>query len=205
MRQIISNYLSKRFLSKFKSVGLNFIVEHYRRSSFTFEKISIGNNVFIGSRAWFSGEIEIQNNVMFGPGVSIIGGDHLFGIKGESVRFLKPNSNENMRKIIVEDEVWVAANCTINKGVKLGIGCVIGASSLVSKSIPPYTVAVGNPCKPIKKIFADKELVEHLSILGYSEIFISNVIASRKESLDKFGLSDIEVYINPFKNKDSFK
>nr|WP_315176140.1 acyltransferase [uncultured Flavobacterium sp.] len=203
MRQIISNYLYKRFLSKFKFVGLNLLVSSYRSSSFSFETISIGNNVFINSGAWFSGEIEIQNNVMFGPNVSIIGCDHLFGIKGKSVRRLVPNGDENMRKIIIEDEVWVAANCTINKGVKLGIGSVIGASSLVSKSIPPYTVAVGNPCKPIKKIFTDTELKEHMSILGYNEIFISNVIASRKEELDKYGLSDIELYVNPFIKKDS--
>lgn len=52
---------------------------------------------------------------MFVLGVSIIDGDHLFGIKGKSVRRLIPNGDENMRKITIEDEVWVAANCTINK------------------------------------------------------------------------------------------
>jgi acetyltransferase-like isoleucine patch superfamily enzyme len=204
MRKIISKYLFNRFLSKFKFVGLNLMVSSYRNSSFSFDTISIGNNVFINSGALFSGEIVIQNNVMFGPGVTIIGGDHLFGIKGKSLRYLIPNGDENMRKITIEDEVWVAANCTINKGVKLGIGCVIGASSLVSKSIPPYTVAVGNPCKPIKNFFTDEELKEHLLILGYNEIFISNVIASRNELLDKSGLSDIEVYVNPFLNENSF-
>ncbi len=42
-----------------------------------------------------------------------------------------------------------------------------------------------------------------MSILGYNEIFILNVIASRKEALDKYGLSDFELYVNPFIKKDS--
>jgi acetyltransferase-like isoleucine patch superfamily enzyme len=198
LKHKISNYLYNRFVKKFKSVGLNLIVSDFRRSSFSFGSITIGDNVYINCGAWFSGEIEIHNNVMFGPGVSIIGGDHLFGIKGKSVRFLVPNSKENMRDIVVEDEVWVGANCSITKGVTLGIGSVIGASSLVSKSIPPYTVAVGNPCKPIKKIFSDFDLKNHLMQLGYENTYIEDVIRTRKEMLERLALKDIGLYVSPF-------
>ncbi len=54
--------------------------------------------------------------------------------------------------ITIEDEVWVGARCIITKGVTIGKGSIIGAGSVVTKSIPPYSLAAGNPAKVIKKI-----------------------------------------------------
>ena len=59
------------------------------------------------------------------------------------------------------------------------MGAVIGAGSVVTKSIPPYTVAVGNPCKVKKRIFTDEVLEEHLKNLNYSKETIKNVISKR--------------------------
>lgn len=147
-----------------------------KNSTFSFETIDIGNNVFIGSGAYFAADLIIGNNVMFGPRVTILGGDHIFGIVGKSVRFLKPKGNENSLSVLIEDEVWCGANVTILKGVKVGMGCVIGAGSVVAKEIPPYTVAVVNPCKPIKRIFTDEDLREHLKILNYSSKISEEVL-----------------------------
>lgn len=54
--------------------------------------------------------------------------------------------------IRIEDDCWIGANVTILPGVTIGKGCTIGAGSVVSKSIPPYSVAVGVPAKVIKKL-----------------------------------------------------
>lgn len=52
--------------------------------------------------------------------------------------------------VVIEDDVWIGAGVKINKGVRIGRGCVIGSSSVVTKDIPPYSVAVGVPCQVIK-------------------------------------------------------
>ncbi|MEG1311858.1 MAG: CatB-related O-acetyltransferase [Romboutsia sp.] len=51
---------------------------------------------------------------------------------------------------IIEDNVWIGANCVIMNGVTIGEGSVIGANSVVTKDIPPYSVAVGMPAKVLK-------------------------------------------------------
>jgi len=51
---------------------------------------------------------------------------------------------------IIEDNVWIGANCIIMKGVAIGEGSIIGANSVVTKDIPAYSIAVGSPAKVIK-------------------------------------------------------
>ncbi|MFC1825969.1 DapH/DapD/GlmU-related protein [Thermodesulfobacteriota bacterium] len=53
--------------------------------------------------------------------------------------------------VTIGKEVWVGMGVLILPGVTIGDGAIIGAGSVVIKDIPPYTVAVGNPCKVIKK------------------------------------------------------
>lgn len=55
-------------------------------------------------------------------------------------------------EIIIEDNVWIGDKATILAGVKIGEGSVIGANTVVTKDIPPYSVAVGNPVRIIKNI-----------------------------------------------------
>lgn len=53
--------------------------------------------------------------------------------------------------VVIKDNVWIGKNVTILKGVTIGEGVVIGAGSVVTKSIPPYCLAVGNPAKVIRE------------------------------------------------------
>ena len=53
--------------------------------------------------------------------------------------------------VIIEDNVWIGESACILPGVTIGFGSIIGALSVVSKSIPPYSIAVGNPAKIVKK------------------------------------------------------
>ena len=54
--------------------------------------------------------------------------------------------------ITIEDDVWIGANCQILKGVTIGARTVIGAGSVVTKSIPADSIAAGNPCRVIRRI-----------------------------------------------------
>jgi galactoside O-acetyltransferase len=51
--------------------------------------------------------------------------------------------------IIIDDDVWIGANCTITKGVRFGKGCIVGANSLVTKDVEPYSIVGGVPAKVI--------------------------------------------------------
>lgn len=64
---------------------------------------------------------------------------------------------EYARSISVGDNVWFGAGVLVLPGVTIGDNCVIGAGSVVARDIPANSVAVGNPCKVIKKISNDKD------------------------------------------------
>lgn len=71
------------------------------------------------------------------------------------------NDDNNYRDIIVEEDVWIGINVTLLAGAHIGRGAIIGASSVVTKEIPPYAVAVGNPAKVIKFKWSIDEIIEH--------------------------------------------
>ncbi len=148
-------------LKSLKHVGVNFKFGH--NSYFSDHRlIEVGDNVFMGIDTFISTNVSLRigNDVMFGPRVTIIGGDHNFYTPGKPMRQVK-KGGKNF-PISIENDVWIGSNVTILKGVTIGEGCVIGAGSLVVKSLPPYSVCVGSPCKPIKLRFIDDDLSFHL-------------------------------------------
>ena len=62
---------------------------------------------------------------------------------------------------IVGNDVWIGQNVTIMPGVHIGDGAIIGTNSVVARDIPPYAIAVGNPCKVVRMRF-DDELIDLL-------------------------------------------
>ena len=60
--------------------------------------------------------------------------------------------------IIIEDDVWIGSNAVVLSGVKIGRGSIVGAGSIVTKSIPPYSIVAGNPAKIIKRRFSDNTI-----------------------------------------------
>ncbi len=184
-------FLRKRsMLKRFRRVGANFLFDP-QSTILTPEHIEIGDNVFIGERAHISAEVSIGNNVMFGPRPMLIGGDHYFAVRGKSVRFLHPQGRENVEPIRIEDEAWFGAGVIILGNVTAGMGCVVGAGSLVSKSIPPYVVAVGNPCRPVKRIFSDDTLFDHLVKLRGDEASAAQIVGRRQKELRAMSLTDL--------------
>jgi Acetyltransferase (isoleucine patch superfamily) len=59
---------------------------------------------------------------------------------------------ENGKPIEIGDDVWFGGNVVVNPGVKIGSNVVIGSGSIVTKDIPDNVIAVGNPCKVLRKI-----------------------------------------------------
>lgn len=63
--------------------------------------------------------------------------------------------------IVIGEDVWIGSNSVVLSGVNIGRGAIIGAGSVVTKDIPPYVIAAGNPAKALRKRFS-KEVIELL-------------------------------------------
>lgn len=106
-------------------------------------KIIIGNNCgFSGTSIWCFKSIKIGNDVKCGANTLIMDGDAHY----EDCRTTPPLS------IVIEDNVFLGANVTVKKGVTIGANSIIGMNSVVTHDIPANSIAVGIPCKVIRKI-----------------------------------------------------
>lgn len=111
----------------------------------------IGNNVGMSSPSIVVLQhIEIRDNVKLGAGTTLLDSDV------HSINYLdrrpggKDTSNKICKAIIIEEDVLIGMNSIILKGVTIGARSIIGAGSVVTKNIPPDSVAGGNPCKVIR-------------------------------------------------------
>ena len=131
---------------------------------------------------------------MFGPSVKLMSGNDLFGIKGKGTRWLalKIGNPENVATLIVEDEVWVGAGVTILGKVTVGIGALVGTGSVGVADAMPFTISVENPCRPVRLIFSDEDLKEHLQLLGNSSKYADQIISRRRASVQHLGLRIVD-------------
>lgn len=70
---------------------------------------------------------------------------------------------ETLPKTTIGPDVWIGQGVMVKAGVSIGVGAVIGAGAVVTKDVPPYMIAAGNPCRPIRSRFNDetcKKLIE---------------------------------------------
>lgn len=110
--------------------------------------LKIGNNVginhfcFIGVR----GDIEIGDNVIFGPRVNIFSENHNY----DNIDIPIKHQGVTKNKTKIGDDVWIGANVSIMSGVNIGDGCIIAAGAVVTKDIPSYSIIGGVPAKLIK-------------------------------------------------------
>ncbi len=122
--------------------GVNFLVgkNFYANFNFTCLDISL---------------VKVGDNVFIGPNCSLVTPIHPF-LPSERNLYLSEagimTDKEYSKPITIGSNCWLASNVTVIGGVSIGEGCVIGAGSVVTKDIPPHSLAVGNPCRVIRKI-----------------------------------------------------
>jgi acetyltransferase-like isoleucine patch superfamily enzyme len=170
--------------ARLAAVGPNFVCDPLDSHFLTPATLRVGRNVFFNGGAHVSGDITIGDNVLFGPGVTLLSGNHLFAIKGHSIAQLRMSATnpEDTEEMVIEDEVWVGAHATLLGGIRVGLGAVIGAATVVTRSVPPFVIAAGNPGVAVRRIFADEDLLEHLDFLGYDASRAATVLARRQQA-----------------------
>ena len=112
-------------------------------------RFEMGYGSSIAQNCSFSGEkagIFIGENVMIAPNVVIVAFSH--GFNNPEIPMVEQANTE--APVIIENNVWIASNCTISKGVRIGEGSIIGANSFVNKDVPPFSIVGGVPAKLIK-------------------------------------------------------
>lgn len=115
------------------------------------ENTRIGLNVFINQNCtmYDLGGIDIADDVMIGPNVSLI-------TSGHPIEPSQRRAGVTASPIVIERNVWIAANVTIIGGVTIGENSVVAAGSVVTKDVPANTLAGGNPARVIGSIGEDE-------------------------------------------------
>lgn len=143
--EIFSKFKNSIIVGKGTHIGKGCVISNWEKNS----KITFGENVTLGfyNNLYGQGGIIIGNNVMTASNVCILTSNHGYQDINTPIRY----QESSYAPVSIGDSTWLGYNVIILSGVSIGKHCTIGAGSVVTKDIPDYCVAVGNPCKVIKK------------------------------------------------------
>jgi len=112
------------------------------------ENVSIGRNSTLNEFVFIDGYggVHIGSCVRIGHNSSIVSENHGFDDISTPI-YLQEKTG---KAVIIEDDVWIGCKVTVLMGVTIGKGSVIGAGAVVTRDIPPYSVAMGNPARVLK-------------------------------------------------------
>lgn len=112
-------------------------------------KIIIGDNTRIHGSC-----IHAKKRIQIGKNCLIAGNCQIFDCNAHPISMDDPQNRKDLKAepkpVIIEDNVWITANCIILPGVIIGEGSVVGAGSVVNQDIPPRSLVMGNPVQIIK-------------------------------------------------------
>lgn len=145
------------FNGKYISIGSHSIIGRYSKlqcfdnnNNVKFNPcIKIGNNCIIGQNCSIisADSVIIEDNVLMASYITIVNENHGTNVEEEKFFARQPLTTAPIR---IQEGTWIGERCCILSGVDIGKKCIIGSGSIVTKSIPDYSMAVGNPAKVIK-------------------------------------------------------
>ena len=140
---------------------------------------------YMGGKSWISADLVAEEHVfiaagcsiypkvsngkytMFGPGVSILGGDHVFTDPQIPMIF---SGRPEMPSTRIGRDVWIGAKTFIKAGIIVGDGAIVAAASVITKDIPEYSIYGGNPAKLIRMRFDEDQIKQHRKMLSNNNI-----------------------------------
>lgn len=114
-----------------------------------YPEINIGNNCIFGNNFSIlcADKVTIEDNVAFASYITIVNENHGIDVECEQPFYRQTLTSA---PVMVKEGSWIGERCCILPGVTIGKKCIIGSGSVVNKSIPDYSIAVGNPARVIK-------------------------------------------------------
>ena len=128
-------------------MGAGSVIESFSTINNGVGDVFIGNNTFVGMSNVLIGPLRLGNNIIMAQNIVASGLNHIY----EDINVPIVKQNVTTAQITIGDDCWIAANVVITAGITIGKHCVIAAGAVVTKSIPDYSVAVGNPARVIKQ------------------------------------------------------
>jgi len=166
-------YVSSRFLLRIREFILSYLFGAHGQNfrfdpdgMYSYSNIFVGHDVSLGRNPILlatRSRIQIGNHVMFGPEVTIRGGNHRIDMVGRFMTSIEDTEKriEDDQGVVIEDDVWVGTRAIILHGVTIGRGSVIGAGAVVTKSVPPYAIAAGVPARVVRFRWDTNTILEH--------------------------------------------
>ena len=108
----------------------------------------LGDNSGLGIDCYLQGKVVIGKDVMMGPRVNILVQNHNFS---DTEIPMNRQGMDIVKPVFISDDVWIGTDVIILPGVHIGKGAIIGAGSVVTKDVPEYCIAAGNPARVVKK------------------------------------------------------
>jgi acetyltransferase-like isoleucine patch superfamily enzyme len=115
-----------------------------------------GNNVAVGAFFQLEQNLQVGDDVLISSHVTVIGNDHPFDDPSHTVYSAPRNPAST---VIIEGDNLIGLGVTIIGNVRIGKGCIIGARSVVTRDMPPYTVCYGMPARPVRERFPKRKPV----------------------------------------------
>ncbi len=128
------------------SLGAYSTIEDFATVNNGVGPVTIGSHTRIGIGNVVIGPVTIKDHVILAQNIVMSGLNHVYEDINTPIH-LQPVTT---KPIVIEEECWVGANAVITAGVTIGKHSVVAAGSVVTKNIPPYSIAVGNPARVIK-------------------------------------------------------
>lgn len=147
-------------------VGKN---NRYTTGTVIYEEAVIGSNNYFGPRCMLN-NVRMGNFCSIAPDVKIGQAEHDLTCISTYGRICESRGYKmSHTPAVIGDNVWIAANAVVKQGIEIGEGSVIGAGAVVTKNIPPYSVAVGIPAKVIRTRFSEKQISEIKSKISWNK------------------------------------
>lgn len=197
MKRIVKIFIAKKrkfYISFFSNIAIKSLY-NIGKGSRILKGVSCSDMVSIGKNTTINGpntkitakinKISIGSFCSIAPGVTVqeyyhkydrISSFHISrNILGSSIF----NDIFSKGSIIIEDDVWIGANVIILSGVTIGRGSVIGAGSIVTKDVPRYSIACGNPARVIKSRFNSKKVIDYIEHLRWWDWDVDKIKENR--------------------------